>query len=144
MEFSIHIWQSPLSMWGLHSAWRSRCLFNGLPVSWLRVPRLAFGSYSHTRRLDIGNSVPRHRLLLNLVLALHSCGNHLRRVLATQYTIKTVLTNPLEIPVSSERSLFVNRRVLSTKSLISMTCCSSVDVFSRPGRFVFNTFSTFS
>ena len=54
-------------------------------------------------------------------------------------SFKTVLTDPLEMSRVSARSLIVNRRFLSTKSLISMTCCSSVDVFSRPGHSLSST-----
>ena len=38
-------------------------------------------------RPALGLESPRHRLLLRLVLASHLYGNHLQRVLATQYTI---------------------------------------------------------
>ena len=46
----------------------------------------------------------------------------------------TVLSDPLEMPIVSARSLIVNRRFLCTNSLIWLTCCSSVDVDGRPGR----------
>ena len=61
--------------------------------------------------------------------------------LRSKISFKTVLTDPLEMPIISTRSLIVNRRFLSTKSLISMTCCSSVDVFYRQGRSFSSTHS---
>ena len=46
---------------------------------------------------------------------------------------KTVLTDPLKMPIVSARSLIVNRRFLCTNSFIWLTCCSSIDVDGRPG-----------
>ena len=47
---------------------------------------------------------------------------------------ETVLSDPLEIPMVSARSLIINQRFLCTNSLICLTWCSSVDVDGRPGR----------
>ena len=65
-----------------------------MPLRWVagvlspgRSTRLRFVFVYASTRHRIGNPSPRHRLLLRLVLASHSCGNHLNRVLATQYTI---------------------------------------------------------
>ena len=49
-------------------------------------------------------------------------------------SFETVLSDPLEMPIVSARSLIVNREFLWTNSLIWLTCCSSVDVDGRPGR----------
>ena len=49
-------------------------------------------------------------------------------------SFETVLSDPLEMPIVSARSLIVNRGFLCTNSLIWLTCCSSVDVDGRPGR----------
>ena len=55
-------------------------------------------------------------------------------------SFKAMLTDSLEMPIVS-RSLIVNRRILSTKSLISMTCSSLLNVFSRPGLSLPSTYS---
>ena len=52
----------------------------------------------------------------------------------TKISFQTVLSDPLEMPIVSARSLTVIRRFLCTNSLIWLTCCSSVDVDGRPGR----------
>ena len=49
-------------------------------------------------------------------------------------SFETVLSDPLEMPIVSARSLIVIRRFLCTNSLILLTCCYSVDVDGRPGR----------
>ena len=49
-------------------------------------------------------------------------------------SFETVLSDPLEMPIVSARSLIVNRRFLYTTSLISLTCCLSVDADGHPGR----------
>ena len=54
-------------------------------------------------------------------------------------SFETVLSDPLELPVVSARSLIVNQRLLCTNSLIWLTCCSSVDVDGRPGRLKLST-----
>ena len=41
-------------------------------------------------------------------------------------SFKTVLSDPLEMPIVSVRFLIVNRRFLCTNSLIRLTYCSSV------------------
>ena len=45
------------------------------------------------------NLSPRYRLLLRLVLASHSCGNDLHRVLATRYTILYVIFYVIQIKI---------------------------------------------
>ena len=47
---------------------------------------------------------------------------------------ETVLSDALEMPIVSARSLIVNRRFMCTNSLIWLTCCSSDGVDGRPGR----------
>ena len=49
-------------------------------------------------------------------------------------SFETILGDPLEMPIVSERSLIVNRWFLCTNSLIWLMCCSSVYVDGRPGR----------
>ena len=48
-------------------------------------------------------------------------------------SFETVLSDPLEMPIVSARTLIVNRWFLCSNSLIWLTCCSSVDVDGRPG-----------
>ena len=63
--------------------------------------------------------------------ALSWCKNH-------KLSAQNIFWNGVEWsswkPIVSARSLIVNRRFLSTNSLIWLTCCSSVDVDGRPGR----------
>ena len=59
-------------------------------------------------------------------------------------SFETVLSDPLEMSIVSARSVIVNRRFLCTNSLIWLTCCSSVDVDGRPGRFKSSTRSLLS
>ena len=54
-------------------------------------------------------------------------------------SLKIVLTDPLKMSIVSERFLIVNRRFLTTRSLIFLTWSSSVDIDGRPGRYWFPT-----
>ena len=63
--------------------------------------------------------------------ALSWCKKH---ELSNKISFETELSDPLEMSIVSARSLIVNRRFLSTNSLIWLTCCSSVDVDGRSGR----------
>ena len=49
-------------------------------------------------------------------------------------SFETVLSDPLEMPIVSVRSLIVNRGLLFTNSLIWLTCSSSVYFDGRSGR----------
>ena len=63
---------------------------------------------------------------------------HYRDAKTTSYlhkiSFEAVLSDPLEMPIVSARSLIVNRRFMCINSLILLTCCSSVDVDGSPGR----------